>query len=374
MPSRSPSCASAGSTSTIRRRRSSTTATGCWPWSPVVSRSRCWRAEVEWSAARGLAPDGYVGAARAAGRRARNLAGAASPSGSPPTRQLKRRRGVVDLDDLLAMAARQLADDPSWAEIVRWRYRHVLVDEAQDLNPMQHRLLELVVGGRDDLYLVGDPAQAIYGFNGADPTLLTDVAARLHGVEVIHLPTNHRSTPQIVAAGIHVLRDSGLGEDAVSSRATATAVRVVAADDEEHEAALVAAFVRAARPGPAARRARGRAGPHQRPADPAGRRPHGAGLGGPAAAAGGRQPAGPRRAHGHRPAVGESLARLGPRRARRRGGRPADDTEAAEAARRRGRAGVPARPTVRRRRRAALRGSPRPTRSRWRVPVAESSC
>ena len=203
--------------------------------------------EVEWAAARGLAPDGYVAAARAAGRRA-----AISPEQIAERlaayEQLKRRRGVVDLDDLLAMAARQLAEDPSWAEIVRWRYRHVLVDEAQDLNPLQHRLLELVVGGRDDLYLVGDPAQAIYGFNGADPTLLTDVAARLHGVEVIHLPTNHRSTPQVVAAGIHVLRDSGLGQDAVSSRGDGAAVRVVAADDEEHEAALVTAFVRAADP------------------------------------------------------------------------------------------------------------------------------
>ena len=101
---------------------------------------------------------------------------------------------------------------------MRWRFRHVLVDEAQDLNPVQFRLLELVVGGRDDLYLVGDPAQAIYGFNGADPTLLADIAERLPGVEVIRLPTNHRSTPQIVAAGSHVLRSSGHAVEALASR------------------------------------------------------------------------------------------------------------------------------------------------------------
>ena len=101
---------------------------------------------------------------------------------------------------------------------MRWRFRHVLVDEAQDLNPVQFRLLELVVGGRDDLYLVGDPAQAIYGFNGADPTLLSDIAERLPGVEVIRLPTNHRSTPQIVAAGSHVLRSSGHDVEAFASR------------------------------------------------------------------------------------------------------------------------------------------------------------
>jgi DNA helicase-2/ATP-dependent DNA helicase PcrA len=127
---------------------------------------------------------------------------------------------------------------------VRWRYRHVLVDEAQDLNPLQHRFLELIVDGRNDLYLVGDPAQAIYGFNGSDPTLLSDVSSRLPGVEVIHLPTNHRCTPQIVAAGIHVLRTGEYGSDAVSARGDGMAVRVVAADDGDHEAALVAKLIR----------------------------------------------------------------------------------------------------------------------------------
>ena len=173
--------------------------------------------EADWAAARGVAADGYPAAARAAGRRV-----AAAPERVAECLSayaaLKRRRGVVDLDDLLAISIAELTNDPRWAEAVRWRFRHVLVDEAQDLNPVQFRLLELVVGGRDDLYLVGDPAQAIYGFNGADPTLLSDIAERLPGVEVIRLPTNHRSTPQIVAAGSHVLRSSGHAVEALASR------------------------------------------------------------------------------------------------------------------------------------------------------------
>src|SRR5215216_6599346 len=206
------------------------------------------RAEADWSAARGVAAAGYVAATRAVGRR----------GAMPPARiataldayaTLKRRRGVVDFDDLLAMGAAELASDIGWADAVRFRYRHVLVDEAQDLNPVQQRLLDALVGGSGDLYLVGDPAQAIYGFNGSDPTLLLDVADRLPGIEVIALPVNHRCTPQVVTAGVAVLRAGGQGRPATSARGDGPAVRVIAADDEDHEAALVVAVARSLDPG-----------------------------------------------------------------------------------------------------------------------------
>jgi DNA helicase II / ATP-dependent DNA helicase PcrA len=199
--------------------------------------------EANWAGARGVSADGYAAAVRAAGRRV-----AAEPERVAQClaayANLKRRRGVVDLDDLLAITTRELTADPRWAEAVRWRFRHVLVDEAQDLNPVQFRLLELFVGGRDDLYLVGDPAQAIYGFNGSDPLLLADIADRLPGVEVIRLPTNHRSTPQIVAAGRHVLLRSGQRAEASSSRPDGEPVSIVGANDEVHESTEVARLVR----------------------------------------------------------------------------------------------------------------------------------
>jgi DNA helicase II / ATP-dependent DNA helicase PcrA len=98
-----------------------------------------------------------------------------------------------------------LDNDQEFADVLRWRFRHLLVDEAQDLNPLQHRLVDRLRQGHDDLFLVGDPAQAIYGFNGADPSLLVDVADRFPGIEIVRLRTNHRCTPQVVDAGVHVL-------------------------------------------------------------------------------------------------------------------------------------------------------------------------
>jgi DNA helicase-2/ATP-dependent DNA helicase PcrA len=126
---------------------------------------------------------------------------------------------------------------------LRWRFRHLLVDEAQDLNPLQHRLVDLLRAGRDDLFIVGDPAQAIYGFNGADPTLLVDVERRFPGVEVVRLPVNHRCTPQIVRTGVQVLAAAEQPTELVSNRSDGPVVERLAGDDEEAEARLVAGSI-----------------------------------------------------------------------------------------------------------------------------------
>ena len=76
------------------------------------------------------------------------------------------------------------------------------VDEFQDVNPAQFRLIEALLGTRVDLCAVGDPNQAIYGWNGADPGLLASLPERVPGLEVIHLEHNHRCTPQVVAAAV----------------------------------------------------------------------------------------------------------------------------------------------------------------------------
>ena len=119
----------------------------------------------------------------------------------------------------------------------------MLVDEAQDLNPLQHELVDILRAGRDDLFLVGDPSQAIYGFNGADPTLLVDVEHRFPGIEIIRLPMNHRCTPQIVDAGLHVLAISEQPAELVSSRPDGAAVGEIEPADEIAEATGIAALV-----------------------------------------------------------------------------------------------------------------------------------
>lgn len=204
-------------------------------------------AEIAWAGARGLDPERYATAARHAGRRppggverhARALA---------DYTLLKRRRGVIDFDDVLVHVARDMRLDPDFAAALRWRFRHLLVDEAQDLNPVQQALVDLLRHGRDDLFLVGDPAQAIYGFNGADPTLLVDVEDRFPGVEVVRLPVNHRCTPEIVRAGVHVLEAGRQSAELRSARAEGVAVAAVVGSDEEDEAQQVARRVRATDP------------------------------------------------------------------------------------------------------------------------------
>ena len=162
-------------------------------------------AEIDWARARMVEPDDYPAAAVAAGR-------------TPPIpaadvgelmvrfRQEKRRKRVVDFDDLLTLAIRDLRADPDYAAAVRWRHRHFFVDEFQDVNPLQQALLDEWRGGRADLFVVGDPNQAIYAWNGADPSLL-DRMADDPAATVIELSDNYRSTPQILT-----LADAALGQ------------------------------------------------------------------------------------------------------------------------------------------------------------------
>ncbi len=151
--------------------------------------------------------------------------------------KLKKKRGVLDLNDMLRLTINEALDDPRFLASIRWQYRHILVDEAQDMNPLQYRFLRLLVGENPDLFLVGDPNQAIYGWNGADRTLfdkLPDLPAPSH---VVSLPSNYRCTPPIVDAAVHVLGDVGTA-DAISRRPIGTPIELLrcATEDDELDA------------------------------------------------------------------------------------------------------------------------------------------
>lgn len=203
--------------------------------------------EVDWACARGLDATAYAHEVRS--RQRRSPVGERVPAILEAYAEEKRRRGVLDLDDLLSVAASELGRDRDFAAATRWRFRHLLVDEAQDLTPLQQRMIDLLRVDANDLFLVGDPAQSIYGFNGSDPGLLLDVHERFPGIEVIRLPVNHRCTPQVVDAGIHVLAHAGLDEPLVSARADGDAIRILAYDDEHAEAAAVADAIARLDPG-----------------------------------------------------------------------------------------------------------------------------
>jgi DNA helicase-2/ATP-dependent DNA helicase PcrA len=202
---------------------------------------------VSFATARGMSPNAYVSAVRNGDIRSLHepelVAGVLRAYDAA-----KRARRIIDLDDLLSFTIDALEHDEAFAEALRWRFRHILVDEAQDLNPLQHRIVDLLRAGRDDVFLVGDPAQAIYGFTGSDPSLLVDVADRFPGVEVIRLPVNHRCTPQVVELGRTILADAGADTTIESARVDGPAVAITSHDDEGAEATAVAASIAEADP------------------------------------------------------------------------------------------------------------------------------
>ena len=160
--------------------------------------------EIEWAKARMVSPVDYAREAAAARRRpALDLHAMAHLF--ERYEQEKRHRRMVDFDDLLSLCTRAIETDADFAAAQRWQFGHLFVDEFQDVNPLQFRLLEAWRGDRLDLCVVGDPNQAIYAWNGADPTLITTLASRISGTDTVTLERNYRSTPQIVATANRVL-------------------------------------------------------------------------------------------------------------------------------------------------------------------------
>ena len=167
-------------------------------------------AEVAWAQARSIDPSRYGEEAAKAGRASRAPASAIALLYAA-YRHAKRIRGLVDFDDLLAGCADAMEQDARFARAQHWRWRHLFVDEFQDLNPLQYRLLLAWVRAGASLSVVGDPNQAIYGWNGADPGLLDGLGRTWPETEVVRLDDNHRCSPQVVAAGVSVLGGKGRG-------------------------------------------------------------------------------------------------------------------------------------------------------------------
>ncbi|WP_405624777.1 MULTISPECIES: ATP-dependent DNA helicase UvrD2 [unclassified Streptomyces] len=154
-------------------------------------------AEIEWAKVTQTVPTDYAPAAAKAGR--------AAPRDPAEIAQLysvyedlKRDRSVIDFEDVLLLTIAILQDRHDIAEQVRAQYQHFVVDEYQDVSPLQQRLLELWLGERDNLCVVGDASQTIYSFTGATPDHLLDFRTRHPGATVVKLVRDYRSTPQVV--------------------------------------------------------------------------------------------------------------------------------------------------------------------------------
>jgi ATP-dependent DNA helicase UvrD/PcrA len=161
-------------------------------------------AEIGWARARLITPENYGEAAAEARRRPPRGAEFVARAYSE-YQDAKRQRRLIDFDDVLALCHATMQQETAFAEAQRWRHRHLFVDEFQDVNPLQFAVLQSLFGPESTLVVVGDPDQAIYGWNGAEPDFLNDIDHHLRGVAVVHLRTNFRSTPEILTAAGHIL-------------------------------------------------------------------------------------------------------------------------------------------------------------------------
>ena len=155
--------------------------------------------EISWAKVSNTAPADYAELAVAAGREVSGLDAAWVGRVLGRYEQVKADRGVIDFDDILLCATALLGDHPDIAEEVRSTYRHLVVDEYQDVSPVQQSLLELWRGDSEDLCVVGDPAQTIHSFAGASPDYLTGFSSRFPDAVMIRLVRDYRSSPEIVA-------------------------------------------------------------------------------------------------------------------------------------------------------------------------------
>ncbi|WP_426003380.1 ATP-dependent DNA helicase UvrD2 [Paenarthrobacter sp. NyZ202] len=207
-------------------------------------------AEIEWAKVSMLTPANYL----------ENAKGRGSPGGFDLTtvsrvfqayEDLKTDRNVIDFEDVLLITVGILQEDPKVAATVREQYRHFVVDEYQDVSPLQQRLLDLWLGGREELCVVGDASQTIYSFTGASPEHLLNFKARYPGATVVKLVRDYRSTPQVVKLANDLLgnrRSGGPAADAawapplrlVAQRPSGPEPRFMECPDDEAEAAVVA--------------------------------------------------------------------------------------------------------------------------------------
>jgi DNA helicase II / ATP-dependent DNA helicase PcrA len=205
-------------------------------------------AEVEWAKVTQTRPGEYVTAAAKAAR-------------TPPAdaadmarlydayEELRRDRNLLDFEGMLELTAAIFTEHQEVANQFRDQYRHFVVDEYQDVNPLQKLLLDTWLGERKDLCVVGDPNQTIYSFTGASPSYLLNFTIEHPGAKVVELVRDYRSTPQVVGLANGVLAQAR-GEarrhrlELVAQRPAGPAPAFHEYDDEVAEADGVAKRIR----------------------------------------------------------------------------------------------------------------------------------
>lgn len=206
--------------------------------------------EIEWAKVSMLTPSTYLEGATGRGE----------PGGLQATtvarlfeayEDIKVDRNLIDFEDVLLITVGILQEDPKVAATVRDQYRYFVVDEYQDVSPLQQRLLELWLGGREELCVVGDASQTIYSFTGATSAHLLEFGKHHPDAAMIRLVRDYRSSPQVVRLANQLLasrRPAGPAADArwaqpltlMAQRPDGPEPEFAECSDDEAEAAAVA--------------------------------------------------------------------------------------------------------------------------------------
>ncbi len=200
--------------------------------------------EIEWAKVSNVHPDDYLRVAAARGRSVTGHDHDTVARVFSSYEEVKRSQGRMDMEDVLLLTAGMLAEDERVAAQVRRQYKWFVVDEFQDVSPIQSALLDLWLGGRDELCVVGDPAQTIYSFAGANAAYLRDFPQKFASTTSIELVRNYRSSPEVVEAANSLLAGSeSRGVELRAQRPSGPAVTYTPRPDEVAEAEAVAARI-----------------------------------------------------------------------------------------------------------------------------------
>jgi|UniRef100_UPI00404B905C DNA helicase II / ATP-dependent DNA helicase PcrA len=198
--------------------------------------------EIEWAKVSQVAPEDFV---NEIAKRSQKPRVSAEKLAQVYTayESVKKQELAIDFEDVLLLTAAMLEEERTVRERVQDQYRYFTIDEYQDISPIQQRLINAWLGSRQDICVVGDPAQTIYSFAGATPVFLNSFTQRFPDAEVIRLSTGYRSTPEITFAANALLRHGAMGQELIALNDHGTKPSVDGYANEDAEVAGVLAQI-----------------------------------------------------------------------------------------------------------------------------------
>ena len=192
--------------------------------------------EIEWAKVSQVAPSDYL---------SESLKRTVKPRINPEQlakvytayESVKHQERAIDFEDVLLLTTAMIEEEREVRERVQDQYRFFTVDEYQDISPLQQRLINAWLGSRQELCVVGDPAQTIYSFAGATPVFLNSFTQRFPEAEVVRLTTGYRSTPEIIFTANSILRKGAMGSELVAINDHGSKPTITAYNDEASEIA-----------------------------------------------------------------------------------------------------------------------------------------